>query len=69
MSCLLTVIGSVQPARDDVMVDWRIEPTHQTVWTDRNRARGFISFDEFRRAYRALHAEDPPRQDAHHWAA
>jgi hypothetical protein len=33
------------------------------------RAARFISFDDFRRAYRALHAEDPPRQDVGHWAS
>lgn len=32
------------------------------------RTARFIAFDEFRRAYRALHAEDPPRQDVDHWA-
>lgn len=32
------------------------------------RTARFISFDAFRRAYRALHAEDPTRQDVDHWA-
>lgn len=32
------------------------------------RKARFISFDEFRCAYRALHAEEPPRQDVEHWA-
>lgn len=145
MSCLLTLIGSAQTARDDATiaetVDWHLEPAHQAIWTDRKRAEWaggtrlvakmagarvlaltgvlvdgrtreddaiqvdgrtlryrydvrwdakpvswvavenvgepfdqptrtarFISFDEFRRAYRALHAEDPPRQDGDHWA-
>jgi hypothetical protein len=32
------------------------------------RTARFISFEDFRRAYCALHAEDPPRQDIDHWA-
>jgi hypothetical protein len=32
------------------------------------RTARFLSFDDFRRAYRALHSENPRRQDVDHWA-
>jgi hypothetical protein len=43
VSCLLTLIGSAQTARDDAsiaeVIDWHLQAAHQAVWTDLNRPR------------------------------